>query len=363
MKQWLRFGVILLFVGSCTIAACAQPRETSSLTTRGDWLYVGGSGPGNYTKIQDAIDNATDGDTVFVYRGTYHEELNIQKSIALRGESMNLTIIDLDHIYPLPSGGIVMNVSNASNVTIENFCFINHFSYAGNTTGGIWADHCPGLTIRNISDAWHHSTDFGVRLWHSNHSTIDRMIIKIKWDTDIDVRNSSDVTISQTFIYGFGGGLRQTCGISLLNAEHTAIINNTITQCTLYGISLTNSHDNSLLGNTVRDNNASGMYLLDSDNNRISNNELSSNHVKGIFLENSQHNTISNNNIYGNDGQLLFFSNALCNTWKHNFWGYESPRIQPVVGLVHLDSVNITFPIWRLDWRPAKEPYKIPGAP
>ena len=34
-------------------------------------LYVGGSGEGNYTKIQDAIDDASDGDIVFVYNGTY----------------------------------------------------------------------------------------------------------------------------------------------------------------------------------------------------------------------------------------------------------------------------------------------------
>jgi hypothetical protein len=32
----------------------------------GKTLYVGGSGPGNYTKIQDAIDNSNIGDTILV---------------------------------------------------------------------------------------------------------------------------------------------------------------------------------------------------------------------------------------------------------------------------------------------------------
>ncbi len=36
-------------------------------------LYVGGTGPNNYTRIQDAIDNASDGDTIFVYSGIYYE--------------------------------------------------------------------------------------------------------------------------------------------------------------------------------------------------------------------------------------------------------------------------------------------------
>ena len=33
----------------------------------GNILYVGGSGPGNFTSIQDAVNNASEGDTVFVF--------------------------------------------------------------------------------------------------------------------------------------------------------------------------------------------------------------------------------------------------------------------------------------------------------
>lgn len=50
----------------------------------GDTLYVGGDGPGNYSTIQAAIDNASGGDSVFVYKGIYHENVEaIQPSEAL----------------------------------------------------------------------------------------------------------------------------------------------------------------------------------------------------------------------------------------------------------------------------------------
>jgi len=45
--------------------------------------YVGGSGPNNYTKIQDAVNDSNDGDTVFVYNGIYYEHIKIDKDINL----------------------------------------------------------------------------------------------------------------------------------------------------------------------------------------------------------------------------------------------------------------------------------------
>ncbi len=57
-------------------------------------LYVGGEDPTDYSSIQDAIDNASDGFNVFVYSGLYNEQLVLNKKISLIGESKETTIIE-----------------------------------------------------------------------------------------------------------------------------------------------------------------------------------------------------------------------------------------------------------------------------
>lgn len=63
---------------------------------QGGILYVGGGGPGNYTKIQEAINDSIPGGTVYVYNESspYNEHLVIQKSISLIGEDSRSTEIN-----------------------------------------------------------------------------------------------------------------------------------------------------------------------------------------------------------------------------------------------------------------------------
>jgi len=81
-RKGLAIGFILLLIGISVIPITAQDIENpSGQTSRENWLYFGGDGPGNYTKIQDAIDNTSDEDNIFVYNGKYYENVNVTKSI------------------------------------------------------------------------------------------------------------------------------------------------------------------------------------------------------------------------------------------------------------------------------------------
>ncbi len=107
----------MFLCASAAYGSDTHPNDTPQPTGRG-WLYVGGNGPGNYTRIQDAINASTDGDTVFVYDdlAPYHEQLTISTSISLIGESRSTTVIDGDKtlaalLFILTDGVLIRNLT------------------------------------------------------------------------------------------------------------------------------------------------------------------------------------------------------------------------------------------------------------
>ena len=103
-------------IGS-TFAGDADVKTMSSVGFDDNTLYVGGSGPGNYTKIQDAINDSSDGDTVFVFKGIYYEHLKVGKDINLFGEDKEKTVIDASGIETAVEIGAYVNLSG---FTIRN---------------------------------------------------------------------------------------------------------------------------------------------------------------------------------------------------------------------------------------------------
>jgi parallel beta-helix repeat protein len=179
-KNILAIGIVFLFVCSAFIpmslginTRITNTIEQPSTFNRGNTLYVGGSGDGNYTKIQDAIDDAVDGDTVFVYDDSspYYEQVIVNKTINLIGEDKNTTIIEGNE-----SRGVIHIRSDE--VKVSGFTirlgippdmhyfgiFIDDF-YSG------WADKC------NVSGNIVTNANIGIAIWNSAFNRVYDNII------------------------------------------------------------------------------------------------------------------------------------------------------------------------------------------
>jgi len=115
-----KLSIILIITSIFLLSIVFQLNQDTHAKAEGANLEVSADGSTNYTKIQDAIDDASAGDTVYVYEGKYFENIVIDKSISLIGENIENTIIDgqeLDNVITL---GLNSNYTKISGFTIQN---------------------------------------------------------------------------------------------------------------------------------------------------------------------------------------------------------------------------------------------------
>jgi parallel beta-helix repeat protein len=109
--------IICMLLLSGLIITSVVGENSKIITSSGNTLYVGGIGPGNYTTIQGAINDATSGDTIFVFNGTYTENIVIDKSINLIGENKQITTINGNNAIAIK---ITVNSVTVDGFTIQN---------------------------------------------------------------------------------------------------------------------------------------------------------------------------------------------------------------------------------------------------
>ena len=298
----LAVGIVLLFVGNCIFPVTAQDTGKPLPTSRGNWLYVGGSGPGNYTRIQDAINASANGDIVFIYDdlSPYYENVKVNTSITLLGENKNTTIIDGSSIDD------VVNVS-ANLVTITGFT-IQH-------AGGV--DYAVGLSVFGdnctFSECYLENNDFGIWLFESNNTSISYVTIE-NCDYSIYVGDSNEhtvanyATICNNFIFD------SHVGIEIVDyCLEPLIFNNNITNCYI-GISV--FCDNATVSHNKFQNNSVPIYLSGAIRTKITDNTMDSNRRGSIEMQYCQNSIISRNNfsdcgIMIHGGTIEYFTHTI----------------------------------------------------
>jgi parallel beta-helix repeat protein len=131
--------------------------KSQILSFEGKTLYVGGSGEGNYTSIREAINDANDGDTVFVYDDSspYEEwAIKIYNSINLIGENRDTTVINDGYGIEVEADGVTISgftitkngleTENSRNLVVSD----NHF-IEGRYYGIVYDRNDNGFIISN----------------------------------------------------------------------------------------------------------------------------------------------------------------------------------------------------------------------
>lgn len=371
--------------------------------SEGSVIYVDDDGGADYTKIQDAIDNSSNGDTIFVFNGTYYEQVIINKTINLTGEDKNITIIDgyikIDSIYVNITGftiqnsswgkrgvyiissyckiseniitncgdGIALEKNTSFNVITKNIITdnyrrgINSWSAAfslnnvirGNTITKNWYD---GIRLigknNNISDNIISDNDVGIYLLFSDscNNIIYENTISNNKREGINLKSADGNYLYKNLISNNG------CeGIILESSSNNTISGNVITNHK-YGISLSWLSEHNIIDLNTISNHFYGIWMVDfSNNNLISNNNFIKNNC-GVYISGSIENNVKSNNFRENTFHA-FFINCNNSLWDGNYWNRPRLLSKPILGLKI--QKKLWTPCINFDRNPAKEPYDI----
>jgi len=331
-------------IGS-VFAGDADAKTISSVGFDGNTLYVGGSGPNNYTTIQSAIDDAVDGDTVFVYDDSspYYENVIVDKEIDLIGEDKihthingtDATISVINDFVNIRyfninsySNGII--ISNQNQVTITDCIFVV-------AKMCIYIDD--GANNISISkNFFGRYTEQAIYLKGTNSNISNNIFDNIYpdpygflLDPDIEIDNTTYNTIYDNQFFGTSNGFRKA--IRITRGNYHIIKNNEI------------------------DSYNDGIFIrISSQYNVIQLNEIN-NCNEGIVLVNEcNFNEIIQNNFMNNVDTAQANYLSIKNKWRGNYW--DRPRILPKAITGYLIP---PIPWMNFDWRPALQPYDIGG--
>ena len=209
---------MLLFIGMLTLAFNIQSTRAEPTT-----IIV----PDDYPTIQQAINAANPGDTIFVRAGTYYEHVVINKTVSLIGEDRNTTIIDGNMT------GIVVSIM-ANDVSISGFWIRNggHYfaetvfagislidCFRANVTDNVITNNYVGIsTAPKDMDYEHYShsnmitrnllenIQTNIRLWRTNNNLVEDNAIQ-NGIYGVTIHMSQNNTVMDNIFYSNGHAL------------------------------------------------------------------------------------------------------------------------------------------------------------
>jgi parallel beta-helix repeat protein len=250
--MWKNLGVIVVIASTMLICTSVNGQSSlEKLSTTATILYVGGNGPGNYSSIQEAINDSTPGGTIYVYPGNYSEKIIVDRPLALLG----LLSGEQKPILYHPWAPQII----ANNCTFQNFSIGKVESWFSITSDSTLVRDCE-IT------AW-------VRYKYGSYNRFLNNTVSI---CVLLLEGSHNNTISGNTIINTHDNIYQRYGIDVRYSNGNIITNNAFSR-DWRGVHLYESNNT-----TVRDNEffGSGLSIEGKTNPHFSSHTIQGNHVE-----------------------------------------------------------------------------------
>jgi len=320
--------------GSTTVGGIMRENTTSSTVyvdddnTAGPW---DGTVEHPYQNITQGLSHALMNETIFVYNGTYYENVVMNKTLSLIGENKHTTIIDGNR-----TGNVVC--IKAEYVTVTGFTVQN----SGPEGYGIYLYY--GSSYSNVSyniiknNKWGIKSETGRPPVHDCNIIIGNEVLSSRYagieltlsDHNVIANNTISDGILLCYsenntIYGNyvpRGGMNERYGsINLRAVSNSKVIYNNVSGGNV--IRLDESDSNEIAGNSIRGGQRA-IILEDSHNNAIMHNNISGSDYQAIYMITAENNTISNNTALQNDGGFYLMTMCKNNIFSNNNISYNS---------------------------------------
>ena len=350
----------------------------------GRTIIVDDDGEGEYTRIQDAIDNSTDGDTIRVWEGVYYENVVVDRSIIIEGnDSASRPVVNgmnMSHALMINSNDVII-----SNLSLVNATRSDVYGMAGIFAGGIRnvslmqivaGENTHGLFVENGSDFriidcnfssnhvgfhFQNSSRIEVELCDANNNTVIGSVISGCDSVTLSGSNLNSNGAHGIMIFNSNSTVIRFCSIRrggdggiYLDSFHndTMVMNNSITDCDHRGIEVRGAFGGTISGNTISridgagisftsggdittswnitgneiSGNRNGIYVGFGKNNRFADNIVVNNSI-GIHIgqPSAQENIFRNNSILNNSIGVEVYDYFPTNIdLRYNWWGDPS---------------------------------------
>jgi len=248
--------------------------------------------PDDYSTIQDAINNANEGNTIFVKEGVYFEHIKIDKSLFLVGEDKESTVINAQQ-----EGPTILVLQN--NVTLIGFTILNGITPASPTPYFPWVARPAGIHLLhvsncNITNNKIENTGCGIWLYNSHNNQIRENQV-INNSNSMRLELSSNNTIESNHL--------KNCfdGIIFTSSGNNIVKNNNIVNASnQFGVMGENiSHYTNHVENSNKIDNKPIYYWIDKTNQVVPSD------AGYVGLVNCENITVQNTNITKNNEAIL----------------------------------------------------------